>query len=570
MRALYFVLLILIIISCNTKEPIHSDFEFSIRMEREPGRINPFYSPTSLGREVYQYIYSPLADFHPDNLQLYPILIENIPEEYDTILNGENLLVLDVDLKDDVEWSDGTLLSSKDYYFTVQMIKHPLSKISAWKPYFSALKKIELNKKDSTKFRIFFTPDYMLSKEAALTSFVMPSHIFDPEEIMQKIPIIEEGYIAQDSIEIQLLENVNESVNNKQDVVQLGPYTLIDYQTDEYLILESKENYWGDKYPDNVFLQHFPEKLIFRIVPDEFAAVNMAKEGKLDFIRMRSSARFLELQKDTSFNNDWNFYNPQIMQYYYLALNNRTEILEDKNVRMALSHLADVEDFIQNIDGGLGTRTIGHFNPAKSYYNENLEPIKYDEEKAKQILKKSGWSDSNGDGLLDKIKDGNRMTLELELLITGSQLSQNIALLFQASALRAGIKINIVTKKMSLIRKENFSNFNFDMAALSTISDASPDDPFSRWHSNNTVPGMKNIAGYESDIADKYIEEIRMTRNTSKRKVAYLNLQEVMYQDQPVIFLYSPMQKMMISKKVNPLITTKRPGYLANSFKLSE
>ena len=218
----------------------------------------------------------------------------------------------------------------------------------------------------------------------------------------------------------------------------------------------------------------------------------------------------------------------------------------------------------------MGLRTTGHFNPKKSYYNTDIQAVDYSLDKAKELLAADAWEDSNNDGTLDKDINGSRTELELELLITGSSLSQNIALLFQESAKQAGVKVNIVNKQMSLIRKENLSNFNFDMAALAATADANPDDPYSRWHSDNAVPGKQNQIGYSNSEADALIEEIRTTRDVEKRADAYRELQEIMHEDQPCIFLYSPMQKIIISKRLDAVTSSKRPGYSANSFKLAE
>ena len=430
---------------------------------------------------------------------------------------------------------------------------------------------IELDANDDTKLSAFYEPNYMLSKEAALSTFVIPSHIFDAKEnlISKGISVFDEDYSTTDSLEIEVVESVNESADHKKQIVQLGPYELMDFQTDEYILLKRKENYWGEKYSDNVFLQNHPIEMLFRFVPDEVGAINMAKEGQLDIISLKSSDLFLGLKEDSLFSSQFSFNIPQIMQYYFICINNTTDILKDKNVRTALSHLADVDDYIHNIDGGLGTRTIGHINPSKSHYNDTIKPIEFNPNRALEILNNNGWSDTDGDGILDKSMNGKKTALELDFFITGSSLSQSIALLFQEAASKVGIRINVVSKSMALLRKENLNNYNFDLAALSATSDASPDDLYDRWHSSLAQPGTRNQAGYANKEADDYIERIRTTRDVQKRKEAYLKVQEIMHEDQPVIFLYSPMQKILISKRLNGNTTAKRPGYLANTFTLS-
>ncbi|NNE26879.1 MAG: hypothetical protein HKN09_08550, partial [Saprospiraceae bacterium] len=170
-------------------------------------------------------------------------------------------------------------------------------------------------------------------------------------------------------------------------------------------------------------------------------------------------------------------------------------------------------------------------------------------------------------GTVDKVVDGQLQELSLDLLITGSPLSKNLALLFQESAKDAGVEINIVQKKSSLMRSENFSTYNYDMAMTAIGQDAAPDDPYSRWHSDNAKPGTQNNSGYSNPRSDALIEKIRTTTDENERKHFYMQLQEEMHRDQPVIFLYSPLKKIIIRKSLDAQTTAKRPGYLANTFK---
>lgn len=573
LRHILFMLLIGgLSISCNNDESGNQSFDLNVRISKDPGMINPFYAPTSVGREVYQYVFLPLADFHPESLELSPILLERVPEAKDTMLDDQKYVVYDMDLIEDAKWSDGASLSAKDYLFTVQAIKHPNSEISAWKPYFEALKKIELDGSDESKFKVYFDPDYMLSKEVAVTCYILPSHIFDPEGYLlgKGQEPITEGYTTEDTTEISLINALNASVTQKEDIVQLGPYRIQEYQNDEYLILNRKEDYWGSAYPENVFLQQGPQNIIMRVVPDEVSALNMAKEGRLDFISFKNSNYFFELKNNEEYASKWSFHNPQIMQYYYFTLNNTSPVLSDKRVRQAMSYLLDVPDYIENIENGLGTQTIGHFNPSKPYYNNDIQARPFDVDKAKELLVQSGWEDSDGDGILDKLVEGKRTSLKLELLITGSELSQKIALLFQEAASKAGIEIDIVTKKGSLMRKENIGVYNYDMAATAAVSDAAPDDPYSRFHSDNAKPGTRNESGFSNAEADRLINAIRTTRSDEERKSLYMEFQELMYDEMPILYLYSPMQKIVISNRIEGTTSSKRPGYMANTFKLAD
>jgi len=574
----YLIICLLVIIGCdndNTEKnkAATQGKEINIRLNRDPRYVNPFFSPSSIGREIYQYIYLPLADYHPESLELNPILITEIPAGNFTTLDNEEVIAYDINLRPEAKWSDGTTVTALDYEYTIKAINHNQSNISAWKPYFQFLKDIKLYKDDPKKVTVYFDKDYMLSKEIALTIQLMPAHILDATKAISSKSLSEikaKDYISQDSLEIKSLALLNDTPKEKINVIQTGPYTLSSAEMNQYLILDKKEDYWGEKFNENPFLQAHVNKIIFKIVPDELTALTMAKEGKVDLMMMNSSQRFLELKEDSILGKNWTFQVPQLLVYYYMAINNKSKILSDKKVRRALAHLADIEDYIETLEGGLATRTAGHFHPARSYYNDKLSPLKFDVKLANSLLDDAGYIERDGDGVRQKTVYGELRKLEFDILLTGSSLSKNIALLYQEAAKSAGVKINLVAKKMSLIAKENLYDFNYDLAMLRVGMDEAIDDPYGRWHSDNAVPGGLNTIGYSNKQVDEKIEQLRVSRNPMDRDKLYKEIQTLMYEDTPCIFLYCPLNKILISNKFLAETTTKRPGYLANTFLLSQ
>lgn len=544
--------------------------EINIRLNKDPKVVNPFFSPSDLGRQIYQYSYLPLADFHPETLKLYPILITAIPDGQLRTFNGEACIAYDIMIRPEATWSDGQPITSADYAFTIKMIKHPQSKIRAWKPYFEYLKEVELDPENNKKMTVYYDKNYMLSKEATLTMFLMPRHVFDSEDAMGDISLptlSNESYTTSDTSELNVLNAVADSPKDKLKVVQSGPYELTAHETNQYYIINRIEGHWSMNIKNVPALASNLSKMTFKIVPDEVTAMTMAKEGTLDLIKMYNSQGFLDLKDNVAFSEKWTFHTPIDFKFYYLSLNNKSPILKDTQVRRALAHIADIEDIIENIDGGLGLRTSGPFHPTKSYYDDRLEPIRYDIEKAKTLLSEAGWNET-ASGVRQKLVNGQSKNLEVDIFSTGSSLSSKIALLFQESAAKAGVKVNIVTKKFSLMRKENLNTFNYDMALLVTGQDCAPDDPYNSWHSDNAVEGGRNVSGYYSKKTDDYIDALRLERDVAKRDALYKKIQKEIYNDQAVVFLYCPLNKIIISNKFIATTSSKRPGYAANGFEL--
>lgn len=569
----YLFCLVILLISCRTEIPERSNIsEINIRLKKDPLQLNPVFNPTSTAREVFQYLYLPICDYHPTSNKLVPILIEKIPDGV-IVKEGPNagLISYDFRFKSDAKWHDGKPITAQDYAFTLKSVLVPSSNAAVWRVLIEQIKDIKLYESDDKRMTVFMNADFMLSKETALTSYVLPRHIHDPENTLSKIDykkFTSDNTDISENVGIKsFVEKFNSPVFTRDSINNSGPYKLTSWVTNQSIVLEKKENYWGSKYDDNPFFQAGSNKLIFKIIPDENNAVTALKNKELDIMTFSNSANFNDLKENPNFNSDFVFYTPQQMSYNYIALNNEREELKDNRVRKALAHLVNIQWVIDSIDYGYGTRTIGHFNPTRSYYNQDLKPVEYSIEKAKSLLDEAGWSDTNNDGTRDKALGGNQLELELDLIISGSVLTENIGILMSDAAKQAGIKINLIRKKGSLLRKEHIRPRDYDMFTYGVNQDMAPDDPYSRFHSSESESGGNNYFNYNNSEADQIMEQIRMERNEASRDKLYKELQTLMYTDQPIIFLYSPKLKFVANRDFEAAASSKRPGYLANTFK---
>lgn len=82
---------------------------------------------------------------------------------------------------------------------------------------------------------------------------------------------------------------------------------------------------------------------------------------------------------------------------------------------------------------GLAQQVAGPVHPSRSYYNQQLKPIVFSIDSAISLLQKSGWKDSDKDGILDKMIKGKRTKLSLNLMVS-SDGGKKLALLLQEQA----------------------------------------------------------------------------------------------------------------------------------------
>lgn len=123
---------------------------------------------------------------------------------------------------------------------------------------------------------------------------------------------------------------------------------------------------------------------------------------------------------------------------------------------------------------------------------------------------------------------------------------------------------------MTKLRSDHLNTGKYQLAALAVAQDIGYNDPYNKWHSDNATPEGNNEYGYTSGVSDGLINNIRKSKDIAERNQYYMKLQEVMYNDQPAIFLYTPSERIVYNKAWTGIITAKRPGYLANTFTYSQ
>ena len=562
--------------SCKNETTTTQDGTLHIAKKRDPQKLNPFVFPSPTSRDVYQYIFPQLADFDPISLKLSPVLIKQIPEEV-KITEGtySGGLKFTIEILPEAKWDDGTDVTGHDLSFSIKAIKTPLVQAAGYRTQLQYLSDVVVYESNAKKVDLIFSEDYMLAQETAATLEIYPAHIYDPMGLLKNLTVasIHNGYFDSDEGRKRMESDTTlkswaedfSGIKYCRDVVSnCGPYMLKEWVTDQYVVLQRKENYWG-KNSKSPFLQAGPKTIIFDIIPDETAVITQLNEGNIDVATEVSGTAFEDLKS-----KDLQLFSIQLMRYYMLTLNNDRPELADKTVRNAIAHLVDVDNIIKNIEYGSGTRTIGPIHPSKSYYNNTIEPIPYDIEKSKELLTSAGWEDTNKDGTIDKVIDNKKVEFDLDMFVSEGKLGQQIALLLQESAAKVGIKVNIIQKPYRQIAEENIKTRDYDMTPVVISQDLVLDDPYSRWHSDQDYPGGRNQLGYNSDEVDRITKEIQITNDPEVREKLYKEVQEILYEDQPAVFLYAPSERIAISSKWNATTTVRRPGYLANTFTLKE
>ena len=116
---------------------------------------------------------------------------------------------------------------------------------------------------------------------------------------------------------------------------------------------------------------------------------------------------------------------------------------------------------------------------------------------------------------------------------------------------------------------EDADNRNFDMLALAWINTPGLDEMKQIWHSEADREGGSNRVGFSNQTCDELIDKIRVTLDEDQRNAMYKEVQQIIHNEQPYIFLFVPSECIAISSKFKGTETTPvRPGYMESMFEL--
>ena len=106
---------------------------------------------------------------------------------------------------------------------------------------------------------------------------------------------------------------------------------------------------------------------------------------------------------------------------------------------------------------------------------------------------------------------------------------------------------------------------SFELGALGSTWYPFYEDFEPRWHSQTP----RNYASFGNAESDELIETINKTIDPKKLHDLYMRFQEIVYDEQPVIFFHTGVNHIISHKKFGPIATSQiSPGYFVNELSL--
>jgi peptide/nickel transport system substrate-binding protein len=467
-----------------------------------PLYINPILAQSNVDADLdlSSLIFSGLLKYD-NNLELIP----DLAEKYEI---SEDQKTYTFYLKQNVKWHDGEKLTASDIVFTIQSIQDPETK----SPLYRSFQTVTVEKVDDYIVKFTIKEPYAAFLNV-LTVGIIPQHLwYDIPPINAKLAVYNQKPIGSGPFKFSSL------IKGKNGI--------------KLYVLDKNKDYYGQ--------EPYINKLIFKFYPDyenAIDALNNKEVESLSFLPKEYLKKFTNKRK-------LNLNNVNLSQYTALFFNSKNnDLLKDKKIREALSYAIDKNKIIDNILQNQGQIIDGPILPGFLGYNPNIKKYEYNPQKSLEILSTNGWT---LDG--EYLKKGDQ---EFKITVTTVEQTEKIKLanLLKEFWNSIGVNVELQIIPKDKIEKDIISPRNYQILLYAEITGYDP-DPFSFWHSSQRDEPGVNLAMYANRKADQLLEEARLTNNKDVRNQKYQDFQNILIDDLPAIFLYTPTYTYPINKKV--------------------
>ncbi len=471
----------------------------------QPRNVNPILAGANdLDVDISRLVYSSLFKLD-GKLQLQKDLATDI-----TISEDQKTYI--VNLRTDVNWHDGQLLSADDVVFTIRSIQTP----SYGSPLLSAFESVTIEKVDAHTVKFTLVEPYA-PFISSLTVGIVPEHVW-------KNIAPENATLAE-----QMLKPIGS-----------GPYRFLEIKTrrktgeiTEFNLVRNDAYYGTRPFIDEVHYRFFTN------YDDSLKAIIAGEVDGLGFLP-------LQLRDELERRSSLIVQRLNLPQYFSLFFNQQdSTILADAGIRNALALAIDRTEIVNEALNGEGEPLHLPIPPGIFGFNDELSAPIFDLEAAKRELDEAGWQDVDGDGIREK----NDQRLHLKITTTDWPEYVHTAEVIQKQWLKVGAETEIEHFGAGTIQQTIIRPRDYEILLFGEILSSIP-DPYPFWHSTQTrSPGL-NFSLFKNKEVDKLLEEARKTPNEDERREKYKAFQGIILDIKPALILYRPLYLFGTSKKV--------------------
>lgn len=480
------------------------------------GKINPLFVQDEAENVANKLIYSGLTRTISASSQ--------VPDLAESWTISTDSRTYDFKLKRGVKWHDGKEFSADDVLFTIGLIQNPDTRSSLsqiWRG-------VTVEKVDDYEVK-FNLPNVFPGFLMVANQPILPKHLL----------------VDIDPKNVKVAEfNVNP--------VGTGPYKFVRFDqlgTQTGVILEANKEFAIHRpFIDQVRLILYDDgEALYKGLARR--QINGAADISLDKLTDTKKLANLDLTEN------------YLPQYEVLNLNLKNELLAIKEVRRALATAVSRSEIISDALYGNAREVSVPILPGRTGYDSKAKGPAYDLTATNVALDAAGFV--RGD---DGIRRKEGKILKFKLVYVQDVENTKVAEVLKGQFGKAGVDVELIPSELNQINANYIRPRNYDMLLIGQ-NVGIDEDLYSFWHSSQTTDPGLNLTGFNDKKVDKLLELVRKSSDEIYRAERLKQVQDVLIEEQPAIFLYSPLHISALGKDIKAAKQSRiaQPGDMLNN-----
>lgn len=554
-----------------------------------PRFINPIYAETSdTDRDLVELIFSGLMKYDSSGN-----IVSDLTGDYKVLEEGK---VYEFYIREGAFWHDGKKVTSDDVLFTIKTIQNPEIK----SPILPNWLGVDIEKIDELGVRFKLKEPYSAFLERA-TVKILPEHIWKdvlpknfPLVISNLRPIGSGPYQFKDLYRDEKGEILSlELILNKKyfgKVPNISQIFFKFFDSEEKLIkaaeigevngLSNTSLLENPKFQEHRFLLLRYFAVFFNPAPTPNLGVGAKVLAEKEVRQALSYGTNKSELLESVLNNRGQIVNspllPELYQFkpasttYDFNLEKAKEILEKagyiekEGKRAKIIKKEPAFQFKSNLKQGSTGKEVeelqkclsrdkevyplakidGNFDSlTKKAVVRFQEKYKLEEEKGKVLAKTRAKLNE----LCFRVEE-EIIPLKFSLITVEQPILRETALLLKKQWEDLGAEVEVKTLDIKNLERDIIKPRNYEALLFGEVLGRVP-DPFPFWHSSQREFGL-NLADYKNKKADELLEAGRIELSPDARAQKYEDLQEIILEESPAIFLYNPDELYFVSKDI--------------------
>ncbi|WP_280775751.1 nickel ABC transporter substrate-binding protein [Paenibacillus sp. PastF-4] len=325
-----------------------------------------------------------------------------------------------------------------------------------------------------------------------------------------------------------------------------GAWMAESYKTDQEAILVRNPNYWGE----------MPKlsKIILKVIPDPQSRVLALQAGDIDIAGGQMGKIPVESVPVIEADSSLTLQKAQGTNSHFMIFNYKTPALQDLNVRKAINLAINKKSIVEDLMDGIGSEAQGLFPLTVPYVTEsNNTWYGFNPLEAKQLLAAAGYTDSDGDGIVQK--DGAQLELNFVLQQAEYPEWKSISELVQSELKEIGIRVNLQVLEPNAYYDALWTSKAYDLIMYRTYDDAYNPHAFLLSLFHKTADASAVV--WSDPGLESLIDTAVGTTDIQERQTAYDSIFSKLYQEAMFAAIYFPDDILAVNNRV----TGFKPGY---------